>query len=53
MYVSIQSSVGIWVILLKTGQNCDTDGKNSKYECFNVIIWEWKLNIICVHKYKT
>ena len=29
----------IWVILLKTGQNCDIGGKNSKCEFFNAIIW--------------
>ena len=43
----------IWVILLKTGQNCDIEGKNSKCEFFNAIIWKWKLDISCVHKYKT
>ena len=30
----------IWVILLKTGQNCDIEGKNSKCEFVNAIIWE-------------
>ena len=30
-----------------------TEGKNSKCEFFNAIIWEWKLDISCVHKYKT
>ena len=30
----------IWVILLKIGQNCDIEGKNSKREFFNVIIWK-------------
>ena len=24
----------------KNGQNCDTEGKNSKCEFFNVIIWK-------------
>ena len=43
----------IWVILLKTGQNCDIEDKNSKCELFNAIIWKWKLDISCVHKYKT
>ena len=28
------------VILLKTGQNCDAEDKNSKCEFFNAIIWE-------------
>ena len=28
------------VILLKTGQNCDIEGKNSECEFFNVIIWK-------------
>ena len=28
----------IWVILLKTGQNCDIEGKNSKCEFFNAIL---------------
>ena len=30
------------VILQKTGQNCDTEGKNLKCEIFNVIIWKMK-----------
>ena len=30
----------IWVILLKTGQNCDIEGKNSKCQFFNAIIWK-------------
>ena len=42
----------IWVILLKTGQNCDTEGKNSKCEFFNAIIWKRNLDISCAHKYK-
>ena len=29
-----------WVILLKTGQNCDIEGKNSNCEFFNAIIWK-------------
>ena len=28
----------MWVILLKSGQNCDIECKNSKCEFFNVII---------------
>ena len=43
----------MWVILLKTGQNCDIDGTILKCEFFYVIIWKWKLHISCVHKYKT
>ena len=30
----------IWVILLKTCQNCDIEGKNSECEFFNAIIWK-------------
>ena len=30
----------IWVMLLKTGQNCDIEVKNSKCEFFNAIIWK-------------
>ena len=26
--------------LLKTGQNCDIEGKNSECEFFNAIIWK-------------
>ena len=40
----------IQVILLKTGQNCDIECQISECECFNVIIWKWKLDISCVHK---
>ena len=43
----------MWVILLKNGQNCDMKGKNLKREFVYVIIWKWKLDISCVHKYKT
>ena len=53
LYVAfVWYDVHIWVILLKTGQNCDIEGKNSKCEFFNAIIWKWKLDISCVHKYK-
>ena len=34
----LKVDIYIWVILLKTGQNCDIEGKNSKCEFFNVII---------------
>ena len=30
----------IWVILMKTGKNFDIEGKNSKCEFINVIIWK-------------
>ena len=30
----------IWVTLLKIGQKCDIEGKNSKCEFFNAIIWK-------------
>ena len=43
----------MWVILLKTGQKCDIESKNSGCDFFNVIIWKQKLDICCVHKYKT
>ena len=33
-------AIGIWVIPLKTGQNCDIEGKNSECEFFNAIIWK-------------
>ena len=29
----------IWVIL-KTGKNCDIEGKNSECEFFNAIFWK-------------
>ena len=29
------------------------DGKNLNCDFFYVIIWKWKLDISCVHKYKT
>ena len=29
----------IWVILLKTGQNCDTEDKNSKYNFFLILLF--------------
>ena len=45
--------IHIWVILLKTSQNCDIEGKNSKCKFLSAIIWKWKLDISCVHKYKT
>ena len=35
-----RSVLYIWVILLKTGQNCDIEGQNSKCEFFNAIIWK-------------
>ena len=53
IYLSLYISIYIWVNLLKTGQNCDIEDTNSKCELFNVIIWKWKLDICCVHKYKT
>ena len=38
IYIYILEREG--VILLKTGQNCDIEGKNSKCEFFYAIIWE-------------
>ena len=32
LYIYYMGHIYIWVILLKTGQNCDTEGKNSKCE---------------------
>ena len=40
-------------IPLKTGQNGNIEGKNSKCVFYNVIIWNWKLDSSCVHKYMT
>ena len=37
-YVADHVITHIWVILLKTGQNYDTESKNSKCEFFNAII---------------
>ena len=44
--------VCVCVILMKTGQNGNIEGKHSKYNFFNVIIWKWKPDISCVHRYK-
>ena len=46
----------IWVILLKTGQNGDLESRNIfsySVNLFLFIIWKWKLDISCVHKYQT
>jgi len=52
-YIAWHCYTYIWVSLLKTGQNCDIEGQNSECEFFYAIIWKWKLDISCVHKYKT
>ena len=31
------SDICMWVILLKTGQNCDIEGKNSEWEFFMLL----------------
>ena len=43
MYVIfLNAYIYIWVILLKTGQNCDIEDKNSKYKTFLCYYLEMK-----------
>ena len=47
MEVYIINADRIWVILLKTGQNCDIEGKNSKCE-FLMLLFEMKAwHLLC------
>ena len=38
--LSLHVTAHIWVILLKTGQNCDIEGNNSECEFFDAVIWK-------------
>ena len=41
-YVADHVITHIWVILLKTSQNYDTEGKNSKWDLFIFYLFFWK-----------